>query len=269
MSENLTHQPFTVGGAIGFGWKRTWRNFWWLLLVSVIMFAINAGISLFTAGGDYGSLDLSSEAGLQDQLLSAGAVGFDLVGSVVQYLVTIFLALGVIRIALGVTQGERVQIGLLWSFKGFGRYLLGSIIVSLLIGIGLFIPLGAGFAITVAADQPAWVIIGGIIGVLIAIVLTIGFSLYGFAIVDQDAKGVSSLGVSWRLIRPRFGSFLGMAILIGLIAFATFFVAIILGILMLVLGILLTLPAAGVIIFGLTAFATAFAYRTLAGEPVA
>lgn len=260
---------FSVGGAIGFGWKRTWKNFWWLLLVGIIFTAINGAISLITLGGDMASVDLSSSASIQEQLEASGGVAFDLVGSIVQGLVTLFLALGVIRIALAVTSGDRVRIGRLWSFQGFGRYFLGGIIIAIIVGVGFVIPLVIGISISVATDQAAWAVILGVIGAIIAILLSLGFSLFGYVIIDKNAKGLSSLGESWRLVKPHFGGLLGLHILVALILLATFLVAVLLGILLIFVGLLVTLPVAGVLAFGIPAFALAYAYRTLAGEPVA
>lgn len=260
---------FSVGGAIGFGWKRTWKNFWWLLLVSIIFTAINGVIALITAGGDMSSMDLSSGASIQEQLQTSGGVAFDLIGSIVQGLVTLFLALGVIRIALAVTSGDRVRIGRLWSFQGFGRYFLGGIIVGIIVTVSFAIPLVIGISISAATDQIAWAVILGVIGAIIAILLSLGFSLFGYVIIDKNAKGLSSLGESWRLVKPHFGGLLGLHIVVALIIVATFIVAVLLGILLIFIGLLVTLPVAGVLAFGIPAFALAYAYRTLAGEPVA
>lgn len=269
MSESMGMSRFSVGGAIGFGWKRTWKNFWWLLLVGIIFTAINGLIGLVTAGGDLAEMDMSSGASIQEQLQNTGTFAFDIVGSIVQYLVSLFLALGVIRIALAVTSGDRVRIGRLWSFQGFGRYLLGGIIVGIIVGIGFVVPLAIGLAISASTNHIAWAAVLGLIGAVIAIVLGLGFSLFGYIIIDRDAKGLSSLGESWRLVKPHFWGLLGVHVVAILIIIATVIIAILLGILLLVVGLLVTLPIAGVLVFGIPAFALAYSYRTLAGEPVA
>ena len=269
MSESVGIKRFSVGAAIGFGWKRTWRNFWWLLLVGIIFTAINGLIGLITAGGDLAAMDMSSGASIQEQLQNTGVFAFDFVGSIVQYLVSLFLALGVIRIALAVTSGDRVRIGRLWSFQGFGRYLLGGIIVGIIVSIGFGVPLGIGIAISASTDQIAWAAVLGVLGAVIAILLGLGFSLFGYVIVDKDAKGLSSLGESWRLVKPHFWGLLGLHVVAILIIIATVIVAILLGVLLLIVGLLVTIPIAGVLVFGIPAFALAYAYRTLAGEPIA
>lgn len=260
---------FRVGDAIGYAWKRTWSNFWWLLLVSLLFTVINGAVGLVTAGTSESVYDITSDQSIQEQLQSAGGLAFDIVGSILQVLVTVFLALGVIRIALAVTSGDRVRVGRLWSFEGFGRYLLGAIIIGIIAGIGFLVPLGIGLWITTSTDSVFPAAIGGILGVILAIVVSLGFSLFGYAILAADARGLSSLSQSWKLVRPRFGALLGLHVLLALIGIATFIVAVLAGILLLLVGLLATLPVAGVVVFGLSTFSLAYAYRTLAGQPVA
>ena len=59
-----------------------------------------------------------------------------------------------------------------------------------------------------------------------------------------------------------------MHILLALISVAVLIVAILAGILMIVIGLLITLPVAGAIILGLSFLSQAYAYRTLSGEEV-
>lgn len=257
---------FRVGDAIGFAWKRTWRNFWWLLLLSLLFTVVNGAIGLVTGLGETPTYDTS--APIDEQLREAAGLAFDGIGSVAQALVTLFLALGVLRIALAVTAGDRVRISLLWSFRGFGRYLLGSIIVGILIGAAVLVFAVGGVALASATDAPIFAVIGVVLAILVAIVLTLGLSLFGYVILDRDARGLSSLAESWRLVKPRFFALLGMQVLVALIVVGTFIAAVVLGVLLLVVGLLATLPAAGVITFGVSSLALAYAYRTLSGQPV-
>ena len=269
MTEGMNAQPFSIGGAIGFGWKRAWKNFWWLLLVGIIFAAINGVVFLVTGGTDMAPTDMTDPAALQDQITTATGSVMSLIGSLVQFFVTAFLGLGVLRIALAVTSGDRVRIGRLWSFEGFGRYVLASIIVAIVVIVAFMIPFGIGLAISAGTDQIAWLVIGLILGLIVAILLGLGFSFYGYVIVDKNAKGLSSLSESWRLIKPHFGGLFGLHIVVALILVATMIVAVLLGVLLIFVGLLITLPIAGVLVFGIPAFAFAYAYRTLAGEPVA
>jgi len=275
--ENAAPQPvaFEPGAAITFGWKRSWKNFWWLLLVGIIMSAITGVINgVFTWQGTP-QYDFSNPSSMDMGEMMTGGQTYSgvegllaLVGFVVQFLVSTWLTLGVVRIALGVTTGDRVHIGKLFSFQGYGRYLGSSILVSILIGIVVAIPLIAGVAITIAANQIIWAILGVLIAIILAFVVSLFFCLFGYAILGEDAKGVSGLGRSWRLVKPHFWAILGLQILLALIVIGIVIVAIVGGIFTLCIGLLATIPIALTLILGIPALAYAYTYRVLSGQPV-
>ncbi|CAB4934905.1 MAG: hypothetical protein F2840_02490 [Actinobacteria bacterium] len=263
-------QPFSVGGSISFGWRMTWKNFWRLLLVVIVFFVINAVLSAISGAGTTSSIDLSNPDTLTaDQLWETGNLALSFIGSVVQSLASFFLGLGVIRIALAVTRGEKVELGKVFSFAGYGRYLIGSIFVGIIVVIGLLIGIVPGVVIAASTDSIVWAAVGAAVGIVLAIALSLAFTFFGYLILDRDARGLSSLGASWKLVKPHFGALLGLYILIGIISFGLLVAAMVLGTLMLVVGLLITLPVAGVVIFGMSALSVAYAYRTIAGEPVA
>ncbi|MCX6415332.1 MAG: hypothetical protein NTU77_12150 [Actinobacteria bacterium] len=261
---------FSVGGAIGFGWRKTWKNFWRLLLVVIVFGVITAIVGAIGGVGVDPTFDASNpDTFTADQVFNTGNEVLFLVGTVLQMLVSYFLSLGIIRLALAVTNGEKVSVGKLFSFAGYGRYLLSSIIVGILISIGVAVGVVPGLAIAAGTDSAVWAIVGVAVGIVIAIVLTLGFSLYGYAIIGEDARGVSSLGASWRLVKPHFGGLFGLFILLAVIYIGLLIAALFLGVLMLVIGLLITLPMFAVVSFGLSSLSIAYAYRTLAGQPVA
>ena len=190
-------------------------------------------------------------------------------GSVVQWLASLFLALGVIRIALSVTQGERVELGKVFSFAGYGRYIINSIVVGMIIVVGILVGLVPGLLIAYSTNAIVWAAVGSVVGILLAITLTLAFTFFGYLILDRDARGLSSLGASWKLVMPHFGGLLGLYILIVIINFGLIIAAILLGTLMLVVGLLITLPVAGVVVFGISALSVAYAYKVISGDPVA
>lgn len=275
----LAVRPFSVAAAIGFGWRRTWRNFWRLLLVSLVFLGVSLGLQLVTglAGGIAGGASALSIEALQGgtwaDAVSAGAgpanAAVSIIGGILSVLVAVFLQLGLIRVALGVTEGAPLSVGRVFHFTGFGSYLIGSIAVGVIVTVGVLIGLGPGLALAFTTDQPVWAALGGIVGVIIAVVLSVGFTFYGYAIVDRGAGGFSSLGASWSIVRTRLAAVFGLVVLLVLISVGVLIAAIIAGLLMLVVGLLITLPVAGVIVFGLSPIAIAHAYRTLSGEPVA
>lgn len=265
MSEG-TYGPaqFSVGHAIGYGWRKTWKNFWRFLLLGLIFLVISALTNAITG---IGAINVSDADAVNSSVFGPNAA-LSIIGSIIQFLVSTFLALGLIRIALAVTAGQDVQIPRLFSFDGYGRYILTAILVSIVAIIGFAIAFVPGLLISLAADTPVFAIIGAVIGVVLLIVAILGLSFFGYLIVDRNAPGITSLRGSWDIIRPHFGSLLGLYILLALINIGLFIAAIVLGILLIVVGLLITIPIALVISFGLTSLAIAYAYRTMSGQDV-
>lgn len=267
-----TAPTLSVGQAIGYGWRRSWSNFWRLLLVVIVFALLNGAASFIGFGGNYPTIDTSDPAAAAEalnQLFSWQNTVLGLVSFVAQILVSVFISLGVIRIAVAVTAGEDVNVGQAFAVRGFGRFLGGSIIVGILIGLAFAIGFGPFMALAVANDSVVWGVIGAVLGIILVILVNLSFSMFGFILIDKDAPGLSALGESWRMVRPRFFPLLGLHILLALIAVGLFIAALILGVLMIVIGLLVTIPLATVIIFGLYALSIGSAYRQLAGEPVA
>lgn len=266
---------FSIGEAIGWAWKLTWRNFWRFLLVAVVFFFLNAAISAVVSiptNVTQGLVDTSGASDAQSIALGAGALLFGLISGVVQFVVTSFLTFATIRIALSVTRGEDVELKTAFVFKGFGWYLLCALVVGILAAVGFLVPTlifgGIGFLI---GDNTGIVMvsIGVLIGVLVAIVISVGFTFFGYAIVDRDATGLDGLKVSWELVRPHFWKVVGLGVLLALIAVGLLAAALVAGVLMIVIGLLVTLPLAGVLIFGLGSLSYAFAYQRMSGNPIA
>lgn len=264
----LAGTPFKATAAIGYGWRRTWKNFWWILLLSLVVSAVFIVMNLITNGASITNADFNDPQSVTEALAATSIGIFALIAAIVQWLATMLVYLGLIRIGLDITAGEQINVGRLFSFQGFGRYLAGSIIIFLLISVGAGIPIGAGLVLSLWQSHLAYLIVGLVLGIVLAIVLTLGFSMFGFTILEKDVRGLGSLGASWQIVKPRFGSLLGMQILLTLLIIAIFIVAIIAGVLLIVIGLLITLPAAGAIVLGVSFLSQAYAYRTLSGEEV-
>lgn len=136
---------FTVGEALGFGWKRFTGNWLFWVLFVLLTFVVSA---IFNAGsfGDYqeineavmrGDLSASTGAGV-----SAGSSLLQLVGS---FLTTVLSALG-INAALREASGEKATWGTLFKPNNFGMILVAALLLLaasfvglLLCGIGLLV----------------------------------------------------------------------------------------------------------------------------------
>lgn len=259
---------FKATNAIGYGWRRTWKHFWWILLLSLVVGAVFMVVNLVANGASLTNADFKDPQSVTEAIAATSIGIVTIIGSIVQWLVTTLVYLGLIRIGLDVTAGQPIDIGRLFSFTGYGRYLAGSIIILIIISVGMGIPIGIGAALWLWQSQVAYLIAGVVLGIILAIVLTLGFSMFGFTILEKDVRGLGSLGASWQIVKPRFGSLLGMHILLGLLTFAILLLALIAGILLIVVGLLVTIPVAMALILGITFLAQAYAYRTLSGEEV-
>ena len=260
--------PFSAGAAIAYGWKRTWKHFGWLFLLGLAVSLLTSIANLLTSGTSLLSADLRDPASVADALSQASIGVLAIAGAVLQFLISIYVGIGLVRIALGATAGQGIKLERLFRFEGFGRYLGASLIVGLIVGFSVTVPIVAGLALTIVLEHIAYVLIAIPIALAIAIVLGVGFSMFGYLILDQDIRGLGSLGASWRLVKPHFWGLIGLTILLGLITVGIFVAAIILGVLLLIIGLLATIPLAATLILGITMLSQGYAYRTLSGQPV-
>ena len=172
---------------------------------------INSVLSVIGGAGsissiDFSNLDLSNPDTITiDQIWRTDNVGLSMAGNVVQWLASLFLALGVIRIALSVTQGEKVELGKVFSFAGYGRYIINSIVVGIVIVAGILVGLVPGLLIACSTNAIVWAAVDSVVGIPLAITLTLAFTFFGYLILDRDARGLSSLGASWKLLMPHVG----------------------------------------------------------------
>jgi uncharacterized membrane protein len=202
--------PFSVGESVSYGWSAYWKNVGPMLVLTIVIIAVNVVISSIGQAVD--------------------SVVLSLLISAIGWIVSLLLALGLIRASLAVTRGEKPEVGMLFDSAGFGPYILATI----LFGIG--------------------VTIGLILCVIPGIIFGIAFMFYGYLIAENpDRLGPTdalkraaeiSKGHRWEL----FG--LGIVlILINIVGLIACFV-----------GVIFT--------YGITSIAVAYAYRSLSGQSV-
>jgi uncharacterized membrane protein len=109
--------PFSIGDAVGYGWRAYWKNVGPLLLITIVVIGV--------------SLVISAIGNIADNW------AIQLVFSFISYIVSLLLSLGLIRAALAVTRGQKPEVSMLFETDGFGPYIVASI----LFGIGLVIGL--------------------------------------------------------------------------------------------------------------------------------
>lgn len=149
--------------------------------------------------------------------------------SVVAWIVGLLVAFGLIRASLAVTRGEKPEVAMLFRGDNFGPYLIASILFSIGAAIGLILLVVPG------------------------IIFMIAFQFYGYVLSEGGTGGaVAALSRSAEITKGRRWELFGLGIVLFLIT--------IVGFLLCCIGLLFTYP--------ITALATAYAYRSLNGEPV-
>ena len=200
---------FSPGAAISYAWSATVKNLGPLVLMTLVILLAQVVLQVGFSGGE-------------------GVIALLL--SIATSVVSLILAMGLIRAALRVTDGGTPELSQLTETDQRGPYIVQAILVGLAIGIGLLVCIIPG---------------------LIAAVL---FAFAGYAVIDaRDGDAVGAIKRSFEIVKGNFGAVLGLMVLLILIN--------IVGALLCVIGLLFTYP--------MTSVAIAYAYRTLNGQPVA
>ena len=187
--EQYQAQP-SAGDAIGYGWRAFMKQPGTLVLLALIVLIVQGVLSYISRQSDS----------------TAGMILWSIVGWVISALLTV----GVIRAALAVLDGRRPEVGMLFQPEGLVSYLLASIVVGVCVAVGLVL-----------------LIIPGLIVLFL-------FQFYGFAVVDEQAAPMASLSRSVRVTTSNVGPVL----LFDLIGIAV----LILGALLLGVGLLVAYP---------------------------
>lgn len=200
-----------AGAAIGYGWQGFTRNVGPLILIALVVVVVSFGLSL---AGQW----------FLDSWIIA------LTWNILTTVVTLILAMGLIRAALAVVDGRTPEVGMLFQTQGLVPYLIASILVGLAVGIGI------------------------LLCILPGLILAFLFAFYGYAIVDgRTEDGLDAMKMSWKLVSSNVGSLLLLFILVLLINLV--------GALLCGIGLFVTYPV--------TAIAIAYAWRRISGGPVA
>lgn len=202
--------PLDAGAAISYGWNGFTRNAGALILIAVVVVVVYVGLSVV------GQLFLDSWLIM-------------LTWNILTTVVSLILAMGLIRAALAVVDGRTPEVGMLFQTEGFVPYLVASILVGLAVGVGFLLCIIPG------------------------LILAFLFAFYGYAIVDgRTDDGIEAMKMSWQLVSANVGSLLLLfllVLLINLLAVCSF-------------GLLF------VVTYPITAIAVAYAWRRLSGGSV-
>jgi uncharacterized membrane protein len=229
---------FSVGDAFGWGWNKFTQNVGPILLavlVYLVILLVIEAIAWFVLRGALisdpsvslnqatGQVTVNGGSGFFASMLVNGGLNFFFV------VVFAFMEAGVIRGALMLANGQRLEVGHMFNFNNFGTILVAAILV----GIGSFI----GFFLCFVG----------------AIVVWLFTAFYLFFIIDKQQGAWESIMSSVNLVASHFGK----VVLLLLACIAAYIVgAILCGI-----GLLVTAPVA--------LLALTYGYRRLQGDPIA
>ncbi len=195
---------------MSYGWTAYWKFVGPMLLITIVIIAVQFVVNVIGS--------------------ATRNIGIQLIFSILGWIISMILSMGLIRAALAVVRGQTPEVGLLFETEGLGNYIVAAIIFGICFGIGLIL----------------CIIPGIIIGII--------WMFYGFLIVENPNLGpTEALKRSQEMTKGRIGELF----VFGLALFGINLV----GALLCGIGLLFT--------YGITAIAVAYAYRTLRGEPVA
>lgn len=179
--------------------------------------------------------------------------------TVILWVVQTFIQLGIIRVSLKLVDNKETSIGDIFSFASYEadnlnvvnlvlRTLGANILMMIMVGIiPALIVMGAFF---VYLQNPELMIVLLVLAVIVALIMSIPFQFFTYALIDKKVGVVDSLKESWYVTKGNRTRLFGMMIVVGLFS--------ILAIIPVGLGLLLVVP--------LSWLAYAYVYRTLASH---
>ncbi|QLQ09365.1 MAG: hypothetical protein HZY75_01940 [Nocardioidaceae bacterium] len=217
--------PFSVGAAITYGWKKFQQNIGPLILAALAIVAVLIVLVAIQTAADVGK----DAAGNRSTELFGAATFFSLVLSLVQQVVSWIVSAGIVKGALDIVNGRRLDIGTM--FKGFDmvQVIIAALLVSIVTTIGFFLCILPG---------------------LIAAFL-LSFTTY--FLIDQKLPAVDAMKASFNFVKDNVGQVL--VFLIAMVALN------IIGACACGVGLLITIPV--------SIIAQAYAFRKLQGQEVA
>lgn len=230
--------PFSVGEAFNWGWAKFQQNAGVILvtaLIYVVVMAVIYAIWFFIGSAVFirsasvtvdqttGSISTSAGSGFFMSLFFAAF------SAAVFFVLLAFLQAAIIRGALAIADGQRLEISTMLSTKDLGVVLTGALIVGALSFVG---------------------VLACYVGTIVVSFFT---AFYLFFIIDQQQGAWESVKSSYRLVTKNAGSV--VVLVIGVL------VAYFIGSLLCGIGLIVTVPV--------SLLAMTYAYRRLQGQPIA
>ncbi len=217
--------PFQVGEAFTYGWKK-FQEYLGPILIAMLIFLVVGGAVNFIAtllGGGFGELTDTEDVGI-GMFFGVGYLIFSLLGA----LVSLLIQAAVVRGALKITEGQRIDLATFLSTEHLGQVVLASILLAIGTAIGLILCIVPGL-------------------------ILIFFSQFTYQfILDKGLPAFDAIKASFALVNQHLGSVIGL--------FFASILAFIVGALLCGIGLIVAIPV--------TIIATAYAYKLMTGQTV-
>ena len=225
--------PYSATGAIGYGWNQFSKAPARVLIPALIYFVVLVVVVVIAELLVFLPLvqNTTTNPDGTTTTSSAGVLLFFVGAAIMSFIVMAvsqILQAGVVKAALGVTDGKAYSLGELYRGWDKGKVIIAAILVGLMTGVGFLLCYLPGIVLAYLSM----------------------FTIY--FVVDKDMSPVDAIKASFAMTTQRLGETVVFAILSYLVVMVGFLVC---GI-----GALVSVPVAII--------ATAFAFRRLHGEPV-
>jgi len=221
---------FNPTRALGFGWKVVIKDFVAVALPVIVALIVSVlpGAPFSGAGGVIqGMAQAAAQNGDDSTVLLLVAAGLRIVGSIISFLVGVFITAGILNFALQVARGQRPGFGVVFSGGKWFFPMLGlQIVAGIAVGLGSLLCLVPG------------------------IFLALRFAVAQAALVDENLGPIAALKRSWELTGSAWVQILIFGILAFLVAVA--------GLLACCVGTFVTGP--------MLVLASVYVYLTLKGQ---
>ncbi len=233
----MTSKSFSFSEVLGFGWRVMKANFWFFVGVAIVLFLISL------SGQILGQVMEHFPEEIPPFLVFALLA--------VTFIIETMLGIGLIKITLSFCDGQKPRFSTLFNGWGcFWRYLGAGLLYGLIVG-GTFIVCILPFTLLSAAMGIPYLALVAFVSVFIlAVILSIKFSLCFYFVIDEGLGPINALRASSRATTGAKWSLFVFGILCGLIN--------ILGVLCLLVGVFATFPTIMV--------AAALVYRQLSAQ---
>jgi hypothetical protein len=220
--------------ALRYGWQGFLANVQSIAIIAVVVIAVQVLGTLLVE-----SLQTTANQGgtLGGPTFSAAA----LLAQIATLVISLIVALGLIRAALTIVDGGRPQLATVFSTEALGTY----VVASLLYGIG--------------------VLVGLVMCIIPGLIIAVLWTFYGYAIADggRGLAATAALGKSYRVVRANLADLVLFWLVLVLVT--------------LVMGVVAAIPVigyvfalvAGVLLYPTIAIAVAYLWRKFTGGRVA